>query len=356
MHCPVWWHWDAHSFRYGRVIICPRLWRQILIDDPKHRRSRDGFCWSYELWSITIIVVDTIAAFAHYVVEWLINLNQKTVNDTECAYCIHVGQARWFQGIVGCRGTEQTCCFCHWKILKVQIGLWFFLNIHPFRLVTQISRKNYVKVLLASQPGRQWILSGALDVASAQLCHVHELLPRLHRNPSALKLALSWRWCQLEKEGCSPVNSVTLDRESIQRVTFHRSWRCFYELQTERDQEGNVRIPASQQTIYENMCIVIVVTPCSCEYNFHHHLIYGSISLDASSTDCDYDQTVSSLKRQGFWRHWIRPVRKVFLWPIVASCNNKHPMIWKIVKLLLQHATSCRNVVEISWNCENETL
>ena len=179
--------------------------------------------------------------------------HQKTVNDTECAYCIHVGQSRWFQGIVGCRGTEQTCCFCHWKILKVQIGLWFFLNIHPFRLVTQISRKNYVKVLLASQPGRQWILSGALDVASAQLCHVHELLPRLHRNPSALKLALSWRWCQLEKEGCSPVNSVTLDRELIQRVTFHRSWRCFYELQTERDQEGNVRIPASQQTIYENM-------------------------------------------------------------------------------------------------------
>ena len=52
--------------------------------------------------------------------------------------------------------------------------------------------------------------------------------------------------------------------------------------------------------IYENiwytMCIVIVVTPCSCEYNFHHHLIYGSISLDASSTDCDYDQTVSNTK------------------------------------------------------------
>ena len=164
----------------------------------------------------------------------------KTVNDTECAYCIHVGQARWFQGIVGCRGTEQTCCFCHWKILKVQIGLWFFLNIHPFRLVTQISRKNYVKVLLASQPGRQWILSGALDVASAQLCHVHELLPRLHRNPSALKLALSWRWCQLEKEGCS-------------------------------------RIPASQQTIYENIWYTTYVYRDCC------YTVFVWIQLSSSS-------------------------------------------------------------------------
>ena len=162
------------------------------------------------------------------------------MNDTECAYCIHVGQSRWFQGIVGCRGTEQTCCFCHWKILKVQIGLWFFLNIHPFRLVTQISRKNYVKVLLASQPGRQWILSGALYVASAQLCHVHELLPRLHRNPSALKLALSWRWCQLEKEGCS-------------------------------------RIPASQQTIYENIWYTTYVYRDCC------YTMFVWIQLSSSS-------------------------------------------------------------------------
>ena len=344
MHCPVWWHWDAHSFWYGRVIICPRLWRQILIDDPKRRRSRDGFCWSYELWSITIIVVDTIAAFAHYVVEWLINLNQKTVNDTECSYCIHMGQSRWFQFIVGCRGTEQTCCFCHWKILKVQIGLWFFLNIHPFRLVTQISRKNCVQVLFASQPGRQWILSGAR--ASAQLCHVHELLPRLHRNPSALKLALSWRWCQLEKEGCSPVNSVTLDGESIQRVTFHRSWRCVYELQTERDQEGNVRIPASQQTIYENMCIVIVVTLCSCEYNFHHHLIYGSISLDASSTDCDY----------------IQPQAPRLLAALNQTCqdvccNNKHPMIFHseaVAATCHIMPECCRDIMKLrKWNIVN---